>query len=414
MPSAPHLAQLDLRYATPDSVGEFVEATVHGFHEDYTEDLWIPGRAVIEPERFFGYAVDGRWISTCGAYSRVLTVPGGTVPAAAVTFVTVQPSYRRRGLLRRMMEHQLADVVARGTEPVALLWASESLIYGRFGYGHAVPRHGLSGRTRSTGFLPSVRVGEGSVGELRREDAIAVIKQLHAAMLPERPGSLDRPDPWWEVKWHDPEPWRKGLPALRFAVHYDAGGGPDGYAAFRVKDVGGNTEAEVIILDLDATEPAAYAALWRFLLDLDLVQTFDRHDAPVDDPLRYLALDGRQVQTKLDDSLYARLVDVPAALRARAYSADIDVVIGVEDTLLPDNGGAVRLQAGPDGVSVSPSPRTPDFSLNVRELGSIYLGGVSLNALHGAGLVAERTRGSVRAAAAAFAWHRAPFCPDYF
>ena len=113
---------------------------MRGFHADYNAENWTAGRGVFEPARNFGYAVDGKWISTCGAYSRVMTVPGGAVPVAAVTFVTVQPSYRRRGLLTQMMQHQLADIVERGTEPVALLWASESSIYGRFGYGRATAR----------------------------------------------------------------------------------------------------------------------------------------------------------------------------------------------------------------------------------------------------------------------------------
>ena len=152
--TAPHLAQRDLVYATPERTDEFFAAGMRGFHDDYVADRWAPMHKVFEPERSFGFQVDGRWISTCGAYSRKLTVPGGTVPVAAVTLVTVQPSYRRKGLLTEMMKHQLDDIHQRGEEPVALLWASESAIYGRFGYGQACPQVRLSGKTKTTGFRP--------------------------------------------------------------------------------------------------------------------------------------------------------------------------------------------------------------------------------------------------------------------
>src|SRR3954468_15382707 len=150
--TAPHLAHRELVYLTPERVDEFFAAVMHGFHSAYVADQWKPMHKVIEPERSFGFQVDGRWISTCGAYTRTLTVPGGFVPVAAVTVVTVQPSYRRRGLLTEMMNHQLLDVRDRGTEPIALLWASESAIYGRFGYGQATPQVRLTGKTKTTAF----------------------------------------------------------------------------------------------------------------------------------------------------------------------------------------------------------------------------------------------------------------------
>ncbi len=373
-------------------------------------------RRVIEPERSFGYTVDDRWVSTCGAYTRQLTVPGGTVPTAAVTIVTVQPSYRRRGLLTGMMKHQLEQIAEAGVEPVALLWASETLIYGRFGYGHAAPRAKLTGQTRSTAFLPSVDLGGGSVGEMERDDAVPIVKRLHGRLLADRPGGLDRSDDWWEVTLYDPEPWRRGWSAYRFALHYNPAGAADGYVVFRVKEgmeVTGPTGV-VEIVELDGATPSAHAALWRFVLDLDLVRTYEYQLSSVGEPLRYLVADQRTIATQLVDGTFARLVDVRRALAARAYAAEVDVVLGVVDRLLPANDGPLRLQTSSTGASVGKARRKPDLTLDVRELGSIYLGGVSLNDLHRAGLVDERRKGSVAAAAAAFGWTRPPLTPDHF
>jgi predicted acetyltransferase len=411
--TAPHLAQRALVYATRERTDEFFTAVMRGFHDDYVAERWEPMRKVFEPERTFGFQVDGRWISTCGAYTRRLTVPGGSVPAAAVTVVTVQPSYRRKGLLTEMMKHQLYDIHRR-EEPVALLWASESAIYGRFGYGQASPQARLSGKTKTTAFRPDVDLGSGSVGEVERDQAIPMIKRLHQALLPERVGALDRNDDWWDVRWHDPEPLRRGATAYRFALHYDRRGRPDGYVAFRVKNNWDESGAEVIIDELDAASGAARGALWRFVLDLDLVRTFTRHGAPLDEAVRYLVSDLHSIKAELQDGTYARLVDVPRALEARRYLTELEVTIRVEDPLLRQNSGTFQVAGDHDGASVTRGRSRPDLVMNVRDLGAIYLGGTSLAALVRAGLVTERTKGAAAAVGAAFAWSQPPFCPDFF
>ena len=231
--------------------------------------------------------------------------------------------------------------------------------------------------------------------------------------MPQRVGALDRNEAWWTVRWHDPEAWRHGASAYRFALHYTASGKPDGYAVFRVKEHGPHAGAEVQVIEVNAGSPQGYAALWRFLLSLDLVRGFTA-DAPVDDPLRYLVADPGMITAELHPGTYARLVDVRRALEARTYAADLDVVIGVRDRLLPQNDGAIRLQAGPDGASTARARRRPDLTLDVRDLGAIYLGNGALGGLHAAGLVEQRTAGSVAAVTAAFTSPRAPFCEDFF
>jgi predicted acetyltransferase len=414
-PVPPHLADPVLTYMPDDGQDDFVAAVVRGFHDDYQPDLLEPHKRALEPDRTFGYQVDGRWIATCSAYSRSMSVPGGSVPTAAVTVVTVSQSYRRRGLLTAMMKHQLADIHRR-SEPVALLWASESLIYGRYGYGHVAPRLSISGRTRSAGFLPAVDLGNGSVGEVDRDEFLAVVRPLHARLLPHRNGALDRDDGRWEITLHDPDAWRHGASSLRFLLHYTRAGRVDGYATFRIKQSGDAPwpNAEVQVDEIDATEPAAYAALWRFLLDLDLIRSYARHNAPLDEPLRYLVANAGTIKTNLSDGTYARLMDVPAALEARTYAAEIDLALGVRDPLLPHNNRTFRLQGGPEGATVTPVRGRGDVTLDVRELAAVYLGGTPLTTLHTAGLVRERTQGAVAAVSAAFAAPRPPFCPDHF
>jgi predicted acetyltransferase len=414
MATAPHLAELDLSAVTADRSAEFLRAVARGFHHDDDPERWGPARAVFEPERAFGYTVDGRWVSTCGSYTRTMTVPGGSVPIAAVTYVTVQPSYRRRGLLRQMMRHQLEAVAKRGDEPVALLWASEAGIYGRYGYGSATAELRVSGPTQGAVFRPEVGLGPGSVGEVEAEEFRRVVEPLHARLLPERPGALNRPPVWWDAILDDRPSRRDGQSAHRFALHFDAAGWPDGYLSFRTAESEGwGPGGRARVTALDAVTPAGHAQLWRFVLDLDLIRSFEAHSGP-DEPLLHLLADARAVTTTVTDGTYVRLVDLPRALEARRYAHDVDLVLGVRDTVLPQNAGTFRLRGGRDGAEVRRVSTAADVELDVRELGAVYLGGTSPAALQRAGLVTEQTRGAVTALTAALVPPRPPCCPDNF
>ncbi len=396
---------------------DFLAAVVRGFHGgELNEDHWELDQRLFEFDRCFGFRAGNRWVSTCGAFTRVMTTPGGSVPTGAVTIVTVAPTHRRQGLLTVMMRHQLADIHRR-KEPVALLWASESAIYGRFGYGSAVPRLTVSGQTRSTAFLPTVDLGEGWIEEVDKAEFGEAGPRLHAELLGRRPGALDRSEVFWERDLRDRPEDRKGAPPIRYALHFSAAGEVDGYARFKVSSpwAGDLPDGEVEIIELDAVDAPGRAGLWRFLFDLDLVRRFTSYGVAVDEPLRYQLADPRTMTSTLTDSTYVRIVDLPAALAARRYGADLDVVVQVSDHVLEHNDGTFRIQAGADGAKVTKAGRRrPDLSLGIRELGSIYLGGVPLTALQRAGLVTERSPGAVAAMTMAFDWPQKPFCPDNF
>jgi predicted acetyltransferase len=416
--TAPHLVEPQLKYVTDATFKEFHAAISRGFQEQPRTETLDLDREVFENKRMFGFKVGRRWVSTCGDFARRLTVPGGAdVPTAAVTVVTVHPPYRRRGLLTAMMRHQLEQIAKRG-EPLAALWASESLIYGRYGYGPSTTRAVLSGTNRRLSFLPGVRTS-GSVDEVTREEFLAVGPGLHDSMRPERPGTMVRDKNVWEFAVFDMEFARRGLSEIRYALHYDEAGDADGYATYRFKEkFDEEPEGEVRIKEVWAEDPAAYASLWRYLLDLDLARTFNWWSAPLDEPLRHLVTDARAVVTSLTDNLYVRVVDVQAALAARKYAAGVDLVIEVDDPILTENSGRYRIvtDGDPDGsgATVTRVTSAPDISMGVLELGSIYLGGVPLKDLHRVRRVTEHTPGAVAAASTAFGWHRAPWCPDMF
>ncbi|NEB07004.1 sterol carrier protein domain-containing protein, partial [Streptomyces sp. SID13726] len=132
---------------------------------------------------------------------------------------------------------------------------------------------------------------------------------------------------------------------------------------------------------------------------------------PGDDVVTSLLVDPRSASPRLADNLWVRVVDVPAALSARRYAADVDVVVHVTDARVPDNAGRWRLRAPAFGDAVAERTEdAADLSLDVRELGAAYLGGTSLAALAAAGLVTEHSPGALARASAAFGWPLAPVC----
>lgn len=403
-------------FVTPEEFTDYWHALASYFLDDPREEDLEADRSVAEYDRFFGFREDGRWVSTAGAYTRRLAVPGAVVPTAAVTVVTVAPTHRRRGLLTAMMRDQLDDVRAAATEPLAALWASESVIYGRFGYGPASQRAQLSGATRSLRFRPDVDFGTGTLRMVSRDELLSRAAPAYDVVAAGTVGRLDRDPRWWDYRFQDAEHRRDGAGPMHYLLHTEADGSATGWAVYRVRQNGDITgpKAELRIADVGATNRRAYASIWRFLIELDLVRTFDYWAAGVDEPLHHMVTDPRTIHTEVSDALYVRLVDVGRALAARGYACDVDVVLEVADAFCPWNAGRYRLRGGVDGAECGRTDAAADLMLSSLELGTAYLGGVSLGVLAAAGRVVERTPGALARTSAAFGWPLRPVTPDPF
>ncbi|MGB8406261.1 MAG: GNAT family N-acetyltransferase [Mycobacterium sp.] len=413
------MAELKLRTICDDNdYDAFMTASYAVFLEDAQPDEFELVRKFVEFDRMSGFHDGRRWVSTSGAFSRQVVLPGGAiVPVAAVTAVTVSPSRRRQGLLTAMMRHQLDDIRSRGTEAIAMLFASEAAIYGRFGYGMASANATLSGRVRELGYRPAVEVGDGSVTEVDAETLLTSAQEVYRRGIAGLPGQMLRPRSWWDFWVHDNDVRSKDSGKIRFALHHETDGTASGFAIYRPKIKwadSGQPDSELHVEEVHATNHRAYARIWRYLLDMDLVRVVKYGRAAVDEQLRYLMADQRALQCAVSDGIYVRIVDVRRALTARRYTTDIDVVLELTDEFCPWNAGRYRLRGGPDDASCETTTEPADIALTARDLGTIYLGGVSLQSLAGAGLVTELTAGSVHRAAVAFGWPVAPSVPDNF
>lgn len=357
------------------------------------------------------------------SYAFTLPVPGGAVPCSGLTWVGVRPEHRRRGLLTGMIDAHFSRSLERG-EPVSALFAAEPAIYGRFGYGLAaddlrltVPR---GARLRPVAGADELTVRFATVDPAAHRE---LVDALHRAAGGGRPGWATRDSEQLRSnRVADPPPWRDGGEPLRIATVHAPDGAPRGYALLRRKEKWGDggPEFSVTVRELVALDAAAARRLWSFVLDLDLTTEVASPMLATDDPITQLLVDTRAARPRVTDNLWVRLLDVPAALSGRRYRAPLDAVLEVRDERLPVNTGRWRLVTGApadDGWAPAQVTRTEDaadLALDVRELGAAYLGGRSLAALAGAGLVTELRPGAAAAAATAFSSPLAPVCSWVF
>jgi predicted acetyltransferase len=353
----------------------------------------------------------GGTIGTTAAYAFEMTIPGGQLPTGGVTWVGVLPSHRRRGVMSELMRRQIHDLHDRG-EPLAALWASESAIYGRFGYGIAAPPHTLRGDTRTFGLRGNPEP-VGSVRLVERDEAREKFPPIHETVRPTVPGMLTRTEDMWDVYRLADEDFMRNGAGPKFFALYERDGESQGYASYRIKSSWGDNgvpQGELRVNEAFATTPVATRELWRFLFSVDLVANVGAFLFDPGSPLFLSVTDPRRIELKLSDGLWLRLVDAEAALRARSYAAGGgSVVLEVTDELCPWNAGRYRVGEGAERTDAD-----ADLRLDVADLASAYLGAFDFEHLARALRVEELRPGALARASALFRTPRPPFCPEIF
>jgi len=408
---------IEIRPIAGEELPELVRVFGTVFGDPWPDDAVAEFPKLFEADRSMcAFDAQDGMVATGGAYSFELTVPGGAVvPAGGLTLVSVLPTHRRRGILRALMQRHFEDAQARG-EPVSILTASESLIYGRFGYGLASSAADLEIDRRHAAFAGSVPTG-GRVRMVAADEAARLLPEVFDRVRRAHPGQVSRGPAWWDLYLRDPEWSRRGRGPRVNVVHEPAPGQVDGYASYSLKQrwTDGLPDNTAQILELMAATPEAVASLWRFCLDLDLTTTIELRNRPLDEPLRWCLADPRRLRTTLlADFLWLRVLDLRAALATRHYAASGQLVLEVAVPLVPENDGRFRLDGGPSGADCTRTGFEPDVVLDVAALGAVYLGGVRFSTLGRAGRVREGRPGALARADAMFTSDLAPWCSTDF
>lgn len=393
---------IDIRTATRDDFIEIIRVDGASFGFSHEPDEIDDVLAIADPDRFLLATDAGAIVGIAGDYPFAMTVPGGaSVDVAGVTWVSVSPTHRRRGVLRTLMDRQLREYVDGGV-PAAILTASESGIYGRFGYGAASHNSRLViDRRRARLANPG---DFGPVLLASAEQARAAMPAIHDRWCDQVPGALRRNAARWDVMVRDLPSARHGQSGRFYLLH------ADGYVAYRAVMDWKDWDAHNVcrIVGYATTTPQAHAALWQVLLGLDLFSTIESEMLPLDDPIAQLLTEPRQVRPKsVTDGVWVRPLDVPVLLEARRYAIEVEAVIEVRDELTAD--GRYLLRGGPDGATCVRTDRAPDVSVSAATLGALYLGGQRLQALARAGHVQVDDDGLLRRLDRALLADRAPF-----
>ncbi|MFI7341532.1 GNAT family N-acetyltransferase [Streptomyces sp. NPDC050085] len=384
------------------------------FHESPEDDRKKHHRETLGDFLRIG-AYDGdELVGFAGAHPFTVSVPGGAdLSCPGLTFVSVAPTHRRRGVLSGMIAELFARCADQGA-PLVALWASEASIYGRFGFGPGTYGGSVEIDSRRPLAL-RIAPDERPMRLVGVDAAPAVLGPYFEGTRAHRAGRQVRTENWWREEWlveKDEEDDDLSPPRV-----VTLGDPLAGYAVYRTKggDEDERTPGVVRVDDLEADGPAEAAALWSYLTAIDLTGRVRAWGRPLDDPLLLFATDRDQVRvTESFPGLWVRLVDAAAALAARSWAAPVDVVLAVRDAQVPANDGTFRLTASPDGFSYGRTTDAPDLSLEARDLATAYMGATPVRALVAAGVVTEHTQGAASMLDAALFTELLPHTVDEF
>lgn len=405
----------EVRIITDDEIVPWTQAVSQGFGSDITDPDQSRQRFqdCNVAEATLGAFDRGKVVGTFSTFDFDLTVPGGQLPMSGVTQVTVSPTHRRRGILTEMTAHHLDQATNRG-QPVAGLWASEDRIYGRYGFGMAT--FGLDLSIDAGLVTAAPRPPDVSLHPVTADEAAAVAPAVYDRYRLGRPGVLSRSPQWWQHRHQaDPDDWRRGGASARRWVVAERHGEVVGYVAYRQWEPpdtfgSGTTRVEQLFAD----DPGARRALWSFITNVDLFPNVTWWNAPLDEPILIEADRPRKVRWTRLDTLWVRLLDIPAALSARTYRHDGALTLHVADPFL-GRGGTYHLEVenGRAHCLVGDKAGSAQLSLDVSDLGRLYLGGVTAIDLAAAGVI-EGTPEVIRRADDLFRTDAPPWCPEMF
>ncbi len=399
------MSEYEIREPANDEIRSFGRSVMRGFGEFSSDE------EMNDFEKFLGRidllgAFDGSTVAgTIGAIdfqTRAPNVPGGSLQTAGITVVTVQPTYRRRGILTQMMRQTLKIRRERG-DAIASLIASETPIYGRFGFGIAVQRDRYK-IDRSDAVLIAEGDSAGRVRLISLDEAAGALPPIFEAAGSDRPGWIARDEKGWEHRLKDPEYGRNGRSALHCALYENENGKSGGYMLYRRS---GDGRRDIQVTEMLSTSVQAAETIWRFCFGIDLGEEITAETRPVDDPLPWMLVDMRALDVLRQDWIWSRILDAAAVLASRSYSSAGVLNLKFRDEFLGIANGTYTLDAGPDGVTCRESSRQADLEMNIADLAAIYFGGVRPSVLERAGRIEARSDGALKSADAMFATAKA-------
>jgi len=395
---------LEMRSITPEEFLPWLsaESRAHGNRLNHDPEVLRPH---FDLDRSIAVFDQGQIVGGSHSHSLVISTPGSSAIVAGVSNVAVQPTHRRQGVMTQMMQHQIRDIHER-EEPLAALFASESLIYGRFGYGVGSLYEQWSIPREHNSYAQPFR-DNGNITFVHPSNIPTVLPDISKRSTANRAGVVQKSMHHWQQEAQAPEHLEGGQGGLFYAC-YQTDERTEGYVIYRIRD------RVLYVNELMATSKVAYRCLWRFCFDTDLVTRTEANKRPVDDALPWMLADPRRLQRNIRDGLWLRIIDVHSALKQRYYSKNDALVLEIKDELCPWNQASFRLEGSTEGATCYLSSESPDLTLPISALASTFLGAVTFSTLAQAGLIQEGKSGALKRADAMFEVEQQPWTPNNF
>jgi predicted acetyltransferase len=395
---------LTIRYSTWDDFPyvKTINARAENTHRSLSDSIYEAHKFVFPPDRNI-MAFDGKNIvGNALSYSMDMYIPGGISKIAAVASVSVQATHRRQGINRQIMKFQLENIHER-EEPIAVLQASESIIYGRYGYGMSSFDAQLKIDRMHSSFATE-NSNRGDLSFIEDPEARIIFPEVYERAIMNRTGMVTRSTNWWNFRFINPI--MDGSITNYWNVKFIENDTCEGYVRYTIS----GTELEII--ELIANTENAYSSLWEFCLNMDLVTSIKAPRRPIDDELKWMLADPRRLRETLSDRYWIRIVDLCAAMQNRTYSIDGSIVIKIRDEFLPWNNGTIQITSESGTSTCKFVNLNADLEMTTADLASTYINGINFSVLQNAKRVLEITPGSILKANQMFATDRAPWCMD--
>ena len=402
---------VEIRAVTPEEMEELRRIGMYAFANN-EQDPADASNETLTPEWTTCAFVDGRMGATMAAYPFRMRFNGAAANVAGITAVATLPEFRRRGLLRQLMEQSFREQRERG-QSLAMLWASMGAIYQRFGYGLASTQVFYAFDPRRAAYQ-SGEPPAGTVELMSEDDARPIIERLYVEYSRHRNLMLHRAPQLWEALLRVQEKQK-----LYFAVYRNAGGEPRGYAAYQTRsqfDMAEPGPDQVLTTrDFVPVDAEAHRGLWEFFRKHDLVKRVEIGNVAEDDPAPLLLLEPRELRRMTSDGVWLRVVDVEDALVRRPYGDRGELTLEIAgDEMCEWNNGAYLLETDGERSEVMRTDREPELTMPPRTLATLIAGHSSATQLSRVGLLEARDERALATADRLFATKYRPYCANGF
>jgi predicted acetyltransferase len=380
---------VNMGFNQPQLSEKAIEAQLKIFGSD---DLVVTAAYLDSPEGVGG--AGALPVGTFGAFREFVNLGAARVPVSMFTAATVRNAYKRRGILRAMIELNLRQAADEGV-PLALLTASDASIYGRFGFQSVVSEASVEinvDKFKLTGEAEAAIAGY-RVDWALRDDLFKAVREVALKAHRTTRGSTSRHctfdlEMFMSMESGEYESKYRGVLA------HDPAGEVVGYAVYEFVTEGWKTK----VRDLDATDPRAEIALWNHLARIEGQTEVSYADMSVSNPLRLALVNERAVKvTGVSDFLWARILDPVTCLEARSYSfsarsAALSAAFTVEDPM-GYCSGTFQIQLGDEGASVRKlDPQDPvavatSTTISVNALDELVFASASVSDLVTVGMI---------------------------